>query len=76
MVDSAVRQWAQKVYREKKDIHRIGYFGSWGDWGVGSDLEIIVIRDRADRPIERRALGWDASEIPVGVDLLIYPKEA
>jgi hypothetical protein len=35
-VDSAVRLWAEKVSRERKDVQKIGYFGSYarGDWGV------------------------------------------
>jgi uncharacterized protein len=73
-VDSAVRSWAEKVARERKDVQKIGYFGSYarGDWGVGSDLDIAVILDRSDRPMERRASDWDTKDLPVPPDLLIY----
>jgi uncharacterized protein len=77
VVDSAVRSWAEKVSEERKDVRNIGYCGSYarGDWGVGSDLDIIVILDSSDKPMERRAEDWDTSELPVPSDLLIYTAE-
>jgi len=44
-VDQAVRAWAKEKAEERKEILQIGYFGSYarGDWGVGSDLDIIII---------------------------------
>ena len=74
VVDSAVRIWAEKVSAEREDVRKIGYFGSYarGDWGVGSDLDIVVILDRSDKPMERRAVDWDTTELPVPSDLLIY----
>lgn len=73
-VDSAVRSWAKKISEERKDVQKIGYFGSYarGDWGVGSDLDIVVILDRSNKPMERRASDWDISDLPVPSDLLIY----
>jgi predicted nucleotidyltransferase len=74
VVDSAVRIWAEKVSEERKNVQRIGYFGSYArdDWGVGSDLDILVILDSSDKPMERRASGWDTKALPVPSDLLIY----
>jgi hypothetical protein len=45
---------------ERKDILQIGYFGSYarGDWGVGSDLDLIVIVESSSEPMERRAAEW------------------
>ncbi len=73
-VDQAVQAWAKERAEERKDILRIGYFGSYarGDWGVGSDLDIIIILERSDLPFTRRATGWNASELPVPADLLVY----
>ena len=73
-VDQAVRRWANRIARERKQIRRIGYFGSYarGDWGVGSDLDLIVIVDDSEQPFERRASDWDTTELPVPVDLLVY----
>jgi len=44
-VDQALRSWVEKVLLDNNDIIRLGYFGSYarGDWGVGSDLDLIVI---------------------------------
>jgi uncharacterized protein len=74
LVDFAVRSWAEKISEERNDVQRIGYFGSYarGDWGVGSDLDIIVILDDSDMPMERRSLCWDTKDLPVPSDLLIY----
>lgn len=74
LVDSAIRRWAKKVSEERKDVQKIGYFGSYarGDWGVGSDLDIIVILDDSDMSMWRRSLGWETTDLPVPSDLLIY----
>jgi len=57
VVDYVVRVWAQHLAREHPAIRRIGYLGSYarGDWGVGSDLDVIVIVDDATEPFEQRA---------------------
>jgi predicted nucleotidyltransferase len=73
-VDQAVRCWAEKRAQEFPEVLRIGYFGSYarGDWGVGSDLDIIVIVEHSSESFERRAARWDTLELPVPADLLIY----
>ena len=74
MVDGAVRAWASSVVQARTDVRRIGYFGSYarGDWGVGSDLDVIVIVDCTTTPLERRAAEWDTTELPVPTDVLVY----
>lgn len=76
-VDFAVRRWAKRVARARKDILQIGYFGSYarGDWGVGSDLDLIVIIESSSKPMERRAAEWNATELPVPADLLVYTED-
>jgi predicted nucleotidyltransferase len=73
-VDAAVRSWASRVTRERADIQRIAYFGSYarGDWGPGSDLDLLIVVAGADEPFVRRAARWDVTELPVPVDLLVY----
>lgn len=73
-VDRAARRWASRVTRERRGVRRIGYFGSYarGDWGPGSDLDLIVVVDDADEPFVRRAARWDTTDLPVPVDLLVY----
>lgn len=43
-----------------------------GDWGVGSDLDLIAIVDHADRPFAERGLDWDLSALPVPAEILVY----
>jgi predicted nucleotidyltransferase len=73
-VRDAVREWAMRAVAERPEVSRIGYFGSYarGDWGVGSDVDLIVIVSRAEGPSERRSLSWDTTTLPVPADLLIY----
>jgi predicted nucleotidyltransferase len=76
-VDQAVRRWAANVVQHRQGVVRIGYFGSYarGDWGVGSDLDLIVVVERSDQPFLRRAATWDMIELPVPADLLVYTEE-
>lgn len=70
----AARAWAAQVGRTRAEVARIGVFGSYarGDWGVGSDLDLIAILDRSDLPFERRALSFDLLDLPVPAELLVY----
>ena len=76
-VDEAVRRWAEETARRRPEALRIGYFGSYarGVWGVGSDVDLVVVVERSDRPFERRAVDWDASALPVPADVLVYTAE-
>ena len=76
-VDQGVRRWAEKVVLNRPDVQRIGYFGSYarGDWGVGSDLDLIIVVERAEQPFERRGAQWDVTDLPVPADVLVYTQE-
>jgi len=76
-VDQAVRRWAAQVVRDRKDVLQIGYFGSYarGDWGVGSDLDLIIVVEHSEHPVDRRASQWDATELPVPADVLVYTRD-
>jgi len=76
-VDAAVRRWAASVAQGRPDVLRIGYFGSYarGDWGVGSDLDLVIIIERSDKPFESRASDLDTLKIPVPSDVLVYTQE-
>lgn len=75
-VDRAVRAWAAGVARERDGVERIGYFGSYarGTWGVGSDLDLVVVVADSDSPFERRAAAFDTLGLPVPADLLVYTR--
>jgi len=55
-------------------VVQIGYFGSYarGDWGVGSDLDVVIVVDKADQPFAMRAVEWDTLDLPVPTDVLVY----
>jgi len=76
-VHLAVREWARRVARESSDVVRIGYFGSYarGNWGVGSDVDLVIIVRGSELPFERRATAWDATRLPVPADVVVYTEE-
>lgn len=73
-VRRALKVWVEKLVSSRQDIFRIGYFGSYarGDWGVGSDLDLIIIVEKSEQPFEMRASAFDTLELPVPVDVLVY----
>ena len=52
-------------------------YGSYarGDWGVGSDLDLIIIVEKSDLPFETRSRDWNVTELPVPTDVLVYTPE-
>lgn len=73
-VEAAARRWAAGEAGRRPELVRLGYFGSYarGDWGVGSDLDLVAIVSASDSPFARRSLTWDLSGLPVPADLLVY----
>jgi hypothetical protein len=71
---SALRAWAEALGRQRPEVNRVGYFGSYarGDWGVGSDLDVVIVVDHADVPFASRGANWDAMDLPVPTDVLVY----
>ncbi len=76
-VIKALRLWVEKVIKGRPDVVRIGYFGSYarGDWGVGSDLDLVIILENSGQPFEKRATEFNALELPVPADILVYTQE-
>jgi len=76
-VHRAVRHWAGKEAQKRPDVLRIGYMGSYarGDWGVGSDLDLIIVVERCEQPFWQRTLEWDLTSLPVPTDVLVYTRE-
>jgi predicted nucleotidyltransferase len=73
-VDKALRTWVLEVVKQHPELVRLGYFGSYarGDWGVGSDLDLVAIVTESPEPFERRSLQWNVDSLPVPAELLIY----
>jgi uncharacterized protein len=76
-VHQAFWAWAEKEAELHPGLLRLGYFGSYarGDWGVGSDLDIIAVVSESAEPFERRSMSWDLSSLPVPAEILIYTEE-
>jgi len=75
-VDRAARSWAASEARRHPELLRLGYLGSYarGNAGVGSDLDLIAIVDRAAEKFERRSITWDLNTLPVPTDFLVYTR--
>ena len=70
----AIRKWAIKMGQQRPDVLQIGYFGSYarGDWGVGSDLDMLILVEESQLPFVRRATEWDTLVLPVPTDVCVY----
>ena len=75
-VRDAARGWAEDLRRADASVVAVGYFGSYarGDWGVGSDLDLVAIVEDSSLPFERRAARCDVTRLPVPADLLVYTR--
>jgi hypothetical protein len=73
-VVAAVRRWAAAESARHPELVRLGYFGSYarGDWGVGSDLDLVAVVRGDPGPAERRTISWNLTALPVPTDLLVY----
>lgn len=73
-VRAAAVEWAETISSRHDEVRAIGIFGSYarGDWGVGSDLDAVIIVDQTNAPYERRAIPFALPDMPVPVDLLVY----
>lgn len=73
-VVAALNGWSGAVAASNPEVIRIGYIGSYarGDWGHGSDLDVIVV---FDTDVSKPTLTESTATIPVPVDLLCYKRE-
>jgi predicted nucleotidyltransferase len=74
LVEPALAAWALELSTRYDDLLAVGYFGSYarGDWGVGSDLDLIVILQQSQSPFGRRSVPMETRMVPVPVDMLVY----
>jgi len=73
----SAKSWAERIAQNHPEVLRIGCFGSYarGDWGVGSDIDILVIVARSNKPFIYRAVDFDATDLPVPADVLVYTQD-
>lgn len=80
-VHEAARNWAQLLV-ESLPVAGVGYVGSYarGDWGVGSDLDLIVVLESAvpDSAVpesvvpESAGFDWKLESLPVPAEVRLY----
>lgn len=73
-VDAAARRLARELAAAHPELQRLGYFGSYarGDWGVGSDLDLVAVVSDSRRAFAERALDFDTTTLPVPAELVVY----
>jgi predicted nucleotidyltransferase len=76
-VERALTQWAEAAARSRPELRRVGYFGSYasGDWGVGSDVDVVLVVASSATPSIRRAAEWDLTGLPVPADVLVFTED-
>lgn len=76
-VNAAVTEWARNLIYADESVTRVGYAGSYarGNWGVGSDVDLIVLVTGTGEPFTERARAFDATGLPVPADILVYTKD-
>lgn len=73
-VHAALVAWAAEAGRSAAELSRVGYFGSYarGDWGPGSDLDVVLVVARSERPFMERGARYDLTQLPVPAEVLVY----
>jgi hypothetical protein len=76
-VEPTLKAWAAHLAAACEVLLGVGYFGSYarGDWGVGSDLDLLVVLERSEQNFGSRILSVGTSKIPVPVDTFIYTRD-
>lgn len=73
---AAARAWATALRQRDPLVERVVCIGSYarGDWGVGSDLDVIVFLTDADlSPLERQRRYYPEG-VPVDADVWVYTR--
>src|SRR3972149_9679882 len=70
---AALGRGAQRPGPPRPELRRVGYFGSYarGDWGPGSDLDVMIVASASGEPMARRPLAWDLTGLPVPAHVLV-----
>jgi predicted nucleotidyltransferase len=76
-VHSAVAEWTRSLIAADARVARVGYAGSYarGNWGVGSDVDIVILVRETKEPFVERAGAYDATSLPVPADVLVYTED-
>jgi len=73
-VMAAACEWASRLRQNDPLVEFVGCIGSCarGDWGVGSDLDIVVILRESTLSALERHLRYEPQGLPVPSDLWVY----
>ncbi len=76
-VEAAVTAWAEELAGRWPRLAAVGFFGSYarGDWGVGSDIDLLLVLDSSAAPFGSRAVPRGGPTLPVPSDHLIYTQD-
>ncbi|WP_411870150.1 nucleotidyltransferase domain-containing protein [Vulcanococcus limneticus] len=68
-----VQVWAAAQRRARPSLQRVGVFGSYGRGtaSVGSDLDLLLIDERAVGPQHQRLRHWPLERLPLSCDALV-----
>jgi len=73
---AAARAWAGALRRRDPLVERVACIGSYarGDWGVGSDLDVIVVLSESHLSALERHRSYYPDDVPVPADLWVYTR--
>lgn len=76
-VDRAVREFAERLRRERPEVRGIYWYGSWvtGIPTPASDADLVVVVDHDTRPARDRVPDYLPDRFPVSVDLTVLTEE-
>jgi predicted nucleotidyltransferase len=76
-VRRAVDAYAARLFATRSDVEEVVIFGSFerGTWAPGSDIDLLIVLSRADKPVWERIPDLLPGRFPVGVDLFPYTRE-
>lgn len=71
-VFSALEAWVSTL--EVRGLLAVGVFGSYarGDWGVGSDLDLLIVLNSSALPFKRHMALLPLESLPVPAEALVY----
>ncbi len=72
---AAVAEWARAL--DLPGLLAVGVFGSYarGDWGVGSDVDLVVIVEHSARAPIERPIDLPLERLPVPAEALVYTRD-
>lgn len=75
-VHGAVTRWAEELSADRDGVIAVAYLGSYarGDWGPGSDVDLLVVLAEANEPFWQRGSRFDVTGLPVPADLLVFDR--